>query len=426
MIFLLACTGADGDAALDSREAGGGGRTLILLTLDTVRADHVTGEHMPWLSALAAGGLVVPDLATHTWTYPGIGAVLSGRHPSAWGEASWEDQRDEEYPFALSPEVPLLAEILGERGWATAYWSANRIAADGTGLERGYDSFTLFDEGATPAAAAEIVAWWEENRALDRLVHLHVNDAHSPYDLHADSCAAEVSAVNDGTCHWDFVDNNEDSLFANLDGREGSFTPESEDYAACVALIQAAYACEVRRQDDDLATTWATLEAAGVTTTALVAVVIDHGEALLDPYTNHGFDPRLPVTAGWAAFAGPGLSPEQLPVPATQEDVVPTLEALLGEDWGQDWTGADVRTLGSDRVRTTFYIGEPPGQPRGQVHSARDTRYHYIRGTTGQCELYDLVADPGELTNLCDGTEPSKQLLDAVDAQEAAVEGFGG
>ena len=308
LAFALACTDPGGhtDSAPVHDTAGSSGTTLFLLTLDTIRGDHVTAELMPFLRELTAEGLEITDLSTHTWTYPGIGAVLSGRHPSTWGAAAFDDNQDDDFPFTLGTDLPLLAEALESQGWATAYWSSNSIAATSVGLERGYGQYTAFEEGQTVAQAPSIVAWAEAHASQSRLVHLHVNDAHSPYDLLSSSCEAEVLAMNDGSCRWDFVNSNDDSLFANLAVRSGEFSEASTDYEACRAVLSAAYACEVRAQDEALAATWATIEASGALGDTLTVVVVDHGEALLDPFTNHGFDPRRPVTQGWGLFHWPG------------------------------------------------------------------------------------------------------------------------
>ena len=434
LALALACTAADpsgeDSAPVDSAPADAGGpagTTLFLLTLDTIRGDHVTTTSMPFLRELATEGLELPDVATHTWTYPGIGAVLSGRHPSTWNASAFDDNQDEDFPFTLGTELPLVAEALEAQGWATAYWSSNDIAATSVGLERGYGQYTAFDEGQTVEQAEGIVEWAEAHAEQSRLVHLHVNDAHSPYDLLSSSCEAEVLAMNDGGCRWDFVNSNDDSLFANLAVRSGEFSEASTDYEACRAVLAAAYACEVRAQDEALADTWAALKASGALGDTFTAVVVDHGEALLDPFTNHGFDPRLPVTAGWGLLHWPGhLDAGVLDTPATQEDILPTVEQLLAIDFGMTFTGVPVFEIPASRVRTTFYIGAPPGEPKGQVHSATDAQYQFILGVSGQCDLFDHQADPGETRNLClEGQVPPDNLATAVAEQQSATAGWG-
>lgn len=400
--------------------------TLILITLDTLRGDHV-GELTPFLREMAAGGLELRDLDTHTWTYPGIGAVLTGVHPALWGIEAWTpDPAPDDMPYQLPDSIPTLAERLAALGWATAYWNSNGIAGSKSGLDRGYGFTVEYTEGFTTGQATAMADWLADQRGLPRFLHLHVNDPHSPYDLFSDTCAEEVAALDDGTCRWDFVDVNEDSLFANDEVRDGRFTEASEDYEACRAVLAAAYACEVRFQDEVLRVVWDALSAEGDLDDALTLFVVDHGEGLLDPWTNHGFDPRMPVIDGWGLVHWPGhVSPGVNTLPTAQEDILPTITALLDLDLGIDATGFPVEEVPADRVRTTFHGGMLPSVGRwGDVWSAHDPQYHYIVDSFGGCALYDHAADPGELVNLCaEGTVP-EPLSTAIDELRTITEGY--
>ncbi len=411
----------------DDTDPDTGPATLVLITLDTFRADHI-GEATPFLVALAAEGLELPDLDTHSWTYPGIGAVVTGVHPTLWGIESWTfDREPDEMPYGLSPDIRTLAEALGDLGWASAYWNSNPIAGDKSGLDRGYDRYTEFNEGATVTQVPAILAWLEENRGKPRFLHLHVNDAHSPYDLLHDACEAEVRALDDGTCRWDFVANNEDSLFANNEVADGRFAASSADYAACQTLLAAAYRCEVRKQDQDLGEVWAELTATGELEGALTVVAIDHGEGLLDPWTNHGFDLRGPVLDGWGALHWPGrIAPGRLDLPLGQEDIVPTIASLLALDLGMDTSGLPFEEVPADRVRTTFFGGPLAnlGSAWGHVRGAYDNEHRLIVDTRGTCSLYDLVADPTEQNNLCGELAPPEHLVTATTEVATITEGF--
>lgn len=400
--------------------------TLVLVTFDTLRGDYV-GEPTPFLQELTAEGLELRDLDTQAWTYPGIGALITGLHPVEWGVESWSFDPDAgELPYWLGSDVTTLAEALSAEGWATAYWSSNPIAADKSGFYRGYDKYTEYDPGETVGIGREAREWLERHREQPRFLHLHVNDPHSPYSLTAESCAGEVDAVNDGTCRWDFVETNEDSLYANDSVRDGSFSPESEDYEACVTLIETAYRCEVERQDEDLRAAWDALSSSGEIDDALTVFATDHGEALLDPFTNHSFDLRMPVLDGWGLVRWPGhVEPGVNELPVSQEDIVPTILDLLALDVGMTTSGFPVAEVPEDRIRTAFFGGPLPGAYYwDHVRSAYDADRHYIVDTTGACWLYDRVNDPAELTNLCPGEEPPANLVEAIAALDAATVGY--
>lgn len=401
--------------------------TLVLVTLDTVRGDHI-GVDTPFLAELAAQGLELRDLDTHSWTYPGIGAVLTGVHPADWGIESWSfTPTSDDMPYAFAESIPTLAELLSARGWATAYFTSNGIAGEKSGLDRGYALAVEYLEGQTPSHARAMADWLADNRERHRFLHLHVNDPHSPHDLTSDVCAAEVAAVDDGTCRFDFVAVNEHSLIANDAVREGELSPESEDYEACRLVLQTAYRCEIRRQDEDLRAVWDVISAEGDLDGALSVFVIDHGEALLDPWTNHGFDLRMPVLDGWGLVHWPGHVESGVnTLPTAQEDILPTIDALLGLELGVSTGGHPVDEVPSDRIRTTFFGGPLPSAAGqwGSVYSAHDQAMHYVIDTFGRCGLYDLAADSGELASLCDEREIPAHLAAAVQDLQARTRGY--
>lgn len=423
MVFtLLACTVGDSADSADSAPGLQRGElppTVLLITIDTLRADHIDPAFTPFLSALADEGVVFANMGAQTWTYPGLGAIVTGRHPAAWNYESFVGNADG--PGTLSPSIPTLAEGLAAEGWATGLWSANPIA-EMTGLNRGYETYEEYLPGATTSVAPELVTWLAAHEDTPRFLHLHLNDDHSPYDIVSDTCSAAVAAVDTGECRWDFIHSNDDSVYANQQVNDGLFTPESEDYDACVALLRTTYGCEVTRQDEELRAVWAALEVSGQIADALTVVAADHGEGLLDPWTNHGFDQRMPIVEGWGMMRWPGhVVPGIEARPMSQEDIVPTIGALIGVALPNQ--GIPVDELPEERVRTTFYGGEVPGHPWGIVHAAYDANYHYIRRVDGSCDLYDRVADPHELTDVCTGLPP-ENLAQAVQTQLEATAGW--
>lgn len=397
---------------------------IFLLTLDTMRADHITPAHMPWLTSVAEGGVVWENAWGQTWTPSGIGTILSGHNPATWGVESYV-RGEESRATSLSTSVPLLAESLSNVGWATATWSANGMADSVTGLDRGIGYLASFGEGQAPAMAVEIVEWATENSASDQLIHLHVNDMHDPYSLWASSCADAMNALPLDACAYDWVSHEaRGTLEVDDDLASGAWGPTSPDYATCKASMEALYACEVRYQDDLLAETWARLEAAGFLDDTLVVIAADHGEGLLDPWANHSFDLRAPVTRNWVLVWSPALvAPGTVSVPMGQDDIVPSIQGLLGQDFGMGSTGVPYWEATEDRVVTSFWVGPPPGE--GSTEERRSAvvggGFHYIRTSVGDELLYDIEADPNEQVDLFGSVAVPTVLSEAMAAQEALV-----
>jgi arylsulfatase A-like enzyme len=151
---------------------------LLLVVLDTVRADHLSTygyarETSPNLSALAASGVRFEQVVSAApWTVPSHASLMTGLTPAEHGShhESWR----------LAPEIPTLAERLRAAGYRTAAVSANPFVGPVSGLDRGFERFTSVTSGGravTDAALAFV------SEASPRPFFLFVNymDAHLPY-----------------------------------------------------------------------------------------------------------------------------------------------------------------------------------------------------------------------------------------------------
>lgn len=156
----------------------GASDTVLLITLDSTRADHLALpggpapyalETTPRLRRLAEQGVVYTD---HVVPSNGTSAVLAtlftGLDPREHG------LRSARAGDRLAEDVPTLAELLRERGYATlAGVSLPQLAADASGLARGFDRYldVGFDEVDVALPAAELV-----DRAETALIELLGSD----------------------------------------------------------------------------------------------------------------------------------------------------------------------------------------------------------------------------------------------------------
>jgi len=126
-------------------------RSLILITVDCLRADHVgfmgyTQPTTPFLDSLAADSLVFQNaIAAGVPTYYSFPAIMASRHPLGMG-------RD---VIGLSPEdEPTLATVLNQIGYATAaFVAANPYITRRYGYTEGFDVFQDFLENAAKSDA---------------------------------------------------------------------------------------------------------------------------------------------------------------------------------------------------------------------------------------------------------------------------------
>jgi arylsulfatase A-like enzyme len=121
-------------------------RSLILVTVDCLRADHVgflgyPRPVTPNLDALAANSIVFSNaIVAGAPTYFSFPAILASRYPLALG-------RD---VLGIAPNEPTLASALHEAGYATAaFLAGNPYLGRRFGYDQGFDSFQDFLTGGT-------------------------------------------------------------------------------------------------------------------------------------------------------------------------------------------------------------------------------------------------------------------------------------
>ena len=123
-------------------------KSLVLITVDCLRADHVgfmgySRPTTPFLDSLAKNSFIIPaPIAAGVPTYYSLPAIMASRFPLALG-------RD---ILGLAPSEPTLATVLQQSGYATACFSAgNPYISARFGYEHGFDTFRDF---LTPDAVA--------------------------------------------------------------------------------------------------------------------------------------------------------------------------------------------------------------------------------------------------------------------------------
>lgn len=117
----------------------GAGPNVVLVVVDTLRADHVGAygyarPTTPAVDRLAAEGLRFEHArANASWTLPSHGSLFTGLLPSEHGAHA-------AHP-TLGDGPATLAQAFDERGYRTVGLSANAWVSAGTGLDRGFERF---------------------------------------------------------------------------------------------------------------------------------------------------------------------------------------------------------------------------------------------------------------------------------------------
>lgn len=389
------------------------GRPLLLLTIDTLRADRLNSygyarrTTTPNLDALLAGGVLFEQAqAPRAATWPALGTVLTGLYPSGHGAI--------ENGYGIADEVTTLGEALGAAGYVTGAFLSNMCQAN----HQGFDAFACSggQDGKTIRRALEWVrSLPDDGRPWFLWVHLF--GAHGPYYNGGDLAARELDPGYEGPLgpkKWQLDRVMEEPLALG-----------ERDLVHLDALYDAAVIGSDRLSGHLLDG----LRADGELDRALVVFAVDHGEELYEHngYLYHAcsvYQSTLHVPFGVVL---PGLVPAggRVPQPVELADVAPTVLALLGIAPPEGLHGVSLvpylerpgagggegrpaySEYGATAIRTVLagrwkLVANPeehqpycvPGAPQG----------HY---PLAGAELYDLATDPREQHDLA-GEQPHR------------------
>lgn len=346
---------------------------VILITIDTVRADHVgcygaTEVPTPTLDALARDGIVFERAISQVpLTWPSHATILTGTYPFQNGVQDFTGQ-------PLAPQFRSVAQAFKQQGYATGAVVSAFVLDRSWGLARGFDyyddafsaeTFRKKDIGLVDRRAEESVThaieWLKKTPHRPFFFWLHLYDPHSPYDPPEPFRTQYRSHPYDG---------------------------------------EIAYA------DHELGRMIAWLKLHQLYDRSLIVFLSDHGESLGDHgEKEHGFfvyhsTVHIPLIV--KPPAGSGFRPGRTTRPVETVAVAPTLMHSAGIKDAIEKQFQSDGLLGSkpenDDVAysETFYPFSSFGW--SPLHALETSRYHYIDAPTP--ELYDLAVDPGEKNNL--------------------------
>jgi arylsulfatase A-like enzyme/Flp pilus assembly protein TadD len=396
-LSLVSCGGAaddGGSGAVPEPSYRSEGTSLLLVTLDTLRADRLgcyghAGAETPALDELASDGVLFEQaLCQVPQTYPSHTSLLTGTYPISNGVRI-------NGPTTLGGELETLAEAFRTRGYRTGAFIAAAVLDEVFGLARGFEVYDdhmgekkVYGEELEERSGDKVVdsalAWLEGRPEVPFFAWVHLFDAHDPYDPPSPY-------------------------------RERFDDP----YDGEIAFVDA----QVRRLID-----W--LEARGLKESTLVVVVGDHGEAFGEHGENsHGmfiYDSTMLVPL---LFVQPGTLPGGLrvPEPVGVVDVFPTVFELLGWELPEEVEGVSrAAACRSGRVESPSPVyGESEygrlGFGWAPLKSWTTERWKYIEAP--QPELYDRSADPDELENLVEEyPDVAARLREELRAKIATME----
>jgi arylsulfatase A-like enzyme len=430
-----------GDVAA-SRTWPRGAPNVILITLDTVRADHLSlygyaRPTTPRLDRWAERGVVFANaIAPSCWTLPSHASIFTGLLPHQHGA---------NFAEPLSRRWWTLGEVLSWRGYETAGFTSNLIFGGmgwgmGNGL-RDYDDDsvslrhnlrslllggTLLDplyrrylrpDGFERREARQInrdVLRWLQHRS-PRPYYLFINyfDAHGPY-LVPPSYGSRFGTVSP----WRLGQIDRAIVAENNSGRlsAGEDAALNTSYDNCLAYL-----------DDSVGALLDALARLPDGQNTIVIITSDHGESFGEHGTySHGFNLYREVLHVPLIVLGPGIpAGRRIPRVVRLQDLFQTVLHLTGmhnppfeqDSLARFWQ-PDADAGGADEAAVSELVPEDLTAPI--PISLTTSAWHYLRNTQGREELYRWPGDPREQTDLA-GSPPYREVLDGLRRQLAAV-----
>lgn len=365
------------------------GHNLIIITLDTTRADYIgfyNPEHRqltPNIDRVAGDGVGFRHCYSPVpLTLPAHCSVFTGKYPPAHGVRN-------NASYSLPREERTLAEIFKTAGYHTHAVVSAYVVAAKFGLEQG---FSLYDDGLDSSNlinsfSSEIDAravyrkfkqWFDTHHAERFFSWVHFFDPHQPYEPPA---------------------------------------PYDRKYP------DDPYAGEVAHVDEYVGKIIRDLKEKNLYEKTLVVIFGDHGEDLGEHGEyGHGtfcYNPSLEVPLIFSKNLGfeTGALVE---TPVSLVDVMPTLLELFGLDPDRTLHGISLLPLasgGGDKNGRLFYFESLyPNEEMGWAPVTGVIRDGFKLIHLPKSELYDLENDPGEKTNLFykkyNISQPLKKQLD--------------
>ena len=352
-------------------------RHVVLISIDTCRADHLScygykRTTTPHIDALAEQGYLFSNTMTPIpVTLPAHASMLTGTIPPHHGK-----RRNTDVYF--DPSLVTFAALLKAKGYRTGAFVGSQILNRRFGLDRGFDvyddQFAQEDESERRAEEVNRAAftWLKKQKDNPVFLFLHYYDPHDAYEPPE---------------------------------------PFATDFK------ESLYAGEIAYTDHCIGQVIAKLKRLGMYDSSLIIVTGDHGEMLGEHgESTHMFFIYQSALKVPLVVKLPGSNAAHtIDDLASIIDIVPTICDLVDIDPPAAIQGRNLapyfsnkppqpenRHLYCESLRATHYGANP-------LFGLASERWKYIQTT--RPELYDLQKDPGEQTNLVEAQPDRARIL---------------
>ncbi|MBN1224498.1 MAG: sulfatase-like hydrolase/transferase [Candidatus Aminicenantes bacterium] len=441
-LFLQIASGSE-KRLIQSKKPGSGKDfpNIILIVIDALRADHLScyGYPLPTspnIDALAEQGILFQSsFAASNWSVPTHASLFTGLYPSSHGAYS--------ILSVLREDIPALPEILSQNGYHSISICNNPLLGEGYGLDRGFDLVLGFEN--EDKVSLTLVRLWQKFMTEDsladdildftekwvdhchelkvpHLVFVNLLDVHSPYSPKEPYFSEFIESLDLDKVNLPLM-----QKFANNEIRTREELPVllSKFTESDLAYLHRLYDSNIRYVDEQIGNLIRALKKADQLENTLIVITADHGEYLgehgsighvISKLYNPGL--KIPLILWLPEKLEPGIEKRYM----SQIDVFPTILSILGlsrlipkniqgRDLLSDGEAADVIAEFWDDANNAF------------LRTIISEGTKLIVGRKGGLEMYDIINDPGENTDLFNkDSEKAKTLYETLNRTIDSIE----
>ena len=440
----------DPSRSTNNREADSESPNVVLIVLDTLRADHLSAygyarKTTPFLDSILTESVLFENSYSNApWTIPSHASIFTGLH-------SFAHQATLEHVY-LREEIDTLAEILGANGFQTAAFVANPWIGEHTGLAQGFARFRTAgigsvkdmylltrlshscseDQGAQ--IALEQFKRWITQHADERFfIFINLMEMHLPY--------GQVPEPFSSTYTTRTVEDRELTKQITYNLPEYFCRKRQLDESRKTSAL-ALYDGALNYLDSILQRIYTLLHDRQLLDDTLLVITSDHGEHLGEDkgrLIDHQFSMRdelfrVPLIVRYPRLFNPGHREDEL---VQGVDLFPTILEAVGIPIPAGTQGRSLlhRNESQDTrpIVSEYFTHEAPllnklaqmsptcdfSQFSRRLRVVRkDSRYKLLLSSEGDRHLYDLQVDPEEKIDLID------QLPQTAEAIAATIAGW--
>lgn len=369
-----------------------GPRRIVVVGIDTLRVDHLSTngyerQTSPGMTQIASQSLVFDQAwSPAPRTRPSFRTATTGRWPLP------------------AMDAPTLGEVLSRAGYTTGGITANVHLTAAMGFADGFGWWEYDNSAQAEPQVDRALRWLEAHKTEDSYLFLHLMDPHIFYEppdpfLDLYTKPYDQGPLGDKYNRWMVL----------KEEREGDLSVSNREF------MKARYDGEIAYLDQQLLRLVAELDRLPGRT--LIIVHSDHGEEFWEHGSyehNHSLYNELVHVLFWVRPPG-GLQggPHRLDTPVSLADLAPTLFEAAGVpvDIRPPVDGVSLAPLldaarEAEKAALTAQLDERPLHLGYLMYDTERWGVLYkggkyiVQTASGEEELYDLKADPGEKVNL--------------------------